>query len=104
MEITKEYIEKKHQELSELRKEIDIIEIEFAKNNSKFKQGDIVVSSNIKNTIFKITGSFDYSLESDLIYADCSVVSTSNKYIKTDLIYTISEPQLSIEENGQEKN
>ena len=99
MKVSKELLKEKYQQLSELRKEIDNIEIEYAKINSKFKEGDIVISSNIKDTVFKITGDFDYSFESDLIYAECSVVTSSNKYINLDSIYSISESNLILEKN-----
>jgi hypothetical protein len=100
MENIKNLIKEKTEKLFELRKEIDNLEIEYAKQNSKFKQGDLVVSNNIKDTIFEITGDFDYSFESDLIYAECKPVITSNKYIYMDTVYTISESQLIIEKNG----
>jgi hypothetical protein len=99
MEVNKNLLKEKYQQLSNLKKEIDNIEIEYAKINSKFKEGDIVISSNIRDTIFKITGDFDYSFESDLIYAECSVLTTSNKSINIDIIYSISESNLILQEN-----
>jgi len=100
MENLKDLIKQKLEQLSELRKEIDNLEIEYAIQNSKFKQGDIVISNNIKDTIFEVSGDFDYSIKSDLIYVECKPITTSNKYVNLDITYSIPELQLKLEKNG----
>lgn len=100
MEYNKEFLDKKYKELDNLKKEINEIEIQYARLNCKYKSGDIVTSLNIKDTVFMVTNDCDFSYKSDIIYIDCSVVSTSNKIIKSDIIYSLPENQLTLENNG----
>jgi len=100
MENMLQEIKEKLEQISLLKEDIKTVENKYAEVNRKFNKGDVVISNNIKDTIFEITGNFQYSIESDLIYVECKPITSSNKYINLDKIYSISESQLILQNNG----
>jgi hypothetical protein len=96
-------IDEKFNSIEKIKQEISDLEKEYAHKYTSFKAGDFVASTVTDNTVFSCTGDFDYSVSNDLIYVNCTVVTTSNQIILKDNIYSIPEKYLTLIKNGEEE-
>jgi len=87
----------KYNQISAIEDEIKELQIKFAEENTTLKKGDKVTSStfNNKSVILECLGIFDYTLQSDVIFVDCEVITSDSERIKLGMVYSIPEKYLT---------
>lgn len=95
MENILDRIKEKKNQIDVISNEIKDLENEYANLNTKFQKGDVVTHQNIKDTSFTVIGNNTYSHQSDIIFVDCSVLTTTNNIINKETVYSLPEIYLN---------
>jgi hypothetical protein len=87
----------KYNQISAIEDEIKDLQIKFAEENTTLKKGDKLNSTTFNNNsiILECLGIFDYTLQSDVIFVDCEVVTSDSERVKLGTIYSIPEKYLT---------
>lgn len=96
-------VEEKWDKISNIKNDIRKLVTEYATNNCKFKNGDILKSDTFsyeKDIVLKYIGESDYIYELDLIYVNCEVITSNTDKVKIGTIYSIPEKYLKLNNNG----
>lgn len=91
-------IKEKFNQISTIKNDIKELKIQFAKANTKFKEGDTVTSSTFNknlNIVLECVGDFDYSIDTESIVVDCEVVQTDHVGYRVGQIFSIDETFLT---------